>query len=176
MVNEDNVPLVLKAASFAAVRHKGHKRADGVTPYFSHVTRVAMILRHVFDLDDEEVLAAAFLHDTLEDTGTDYDEIAEVFGNVVADYVVGLTKNMLLPKARREQDYEQRLLAAPQAVRIAKLADLYDNLTDRVGSPKMAKTLETANRLTKAFTGTFDTDCGRGALQKVQSLIDRVSK
>ena len=99
------VQAVLRAASFAARKHHGQTRADNQTPYFSHVARVTLILTHVFGCDDEEVLTAALLHDTIEDTATDYDEIAELFGTQVADYVVTLTKNVMLPKQEREEDY-----------------------------------------------------------------------
>ena len=92
------VQTMLRAASFAARKHHGQTRADNQTPYFSHVARVTLILSHVFGCEDEEVLTAALLHDTIEDTATDYDEVAEWFGPRVADYVVTLTKNVMLPK------------------------------------------------------------------------------
>ena len=107
------VQTMLRAASFSARKHHGQTRADNVTPYFSHVARVTLILAHVFGCYDEEVLAAALLHDTIEDTATDYDEVAELFGERVADYVVTLTKNVMLPKQEREEEYAARLAAAP---------------------------------------------------------------
>ena len=121
------VQSVLRAASFAARKHHGQTRADNQTPYFSHVARVTLILAHVFGCDDEEILTAALLHDTIEDTATDYDEVAELFGTRVADYVVILTKNVMLPKQEREEEYFERLADAPEPVMIAKMADLYDN-------------------------------------------------
>ena len=126
--------MVLRAASFAARKHHGQTRADNQTPYFSHVARVTLILTHVFGVQDEEVLTAALLHDTLEDTATDYDELAGLFGARVAAAVVLLTKNVMLPKKEREEDYVQRLRKAPEEVMIAKMADIYDNLSDRVHS------------------------------------------
>ena len=108
------VQSLLRAASFAARKHMGQKRADGVTPYFSHVSRVTLILSHVFGVRDEELLTAALLHDTLEDTATDYDEIEDHFGARVADMVVLLTKNNMMPKERREDEYAARLIAAPE--------------------------------------------------------------
>ena len=106
--------MVLRAASFAARKHHGQTRADNQTPYFSHVARVTLILTHVFGVHDEEVLTAALLHDTLEDTATDYDELAALFGERVAAAVVLLTKNVMLPKKQREEDYVQRLRKAPE--------------------------------------------------------------
>ena len=166
--------LLLRAASFAARKHHGQMRADNRTPYFSHVARVTLILTHLFGVEDEAVLAAALLHDTLEDTATDYDEIAEQFGPLIAEYVVQLTKNVMLPKARREADYEARLCRAPEPVLIAKMADLYDNLSDRINSPKLHKTAETAERLLGAFAPRLETGTGRKAHHALESLLGQI--
>lgn len=168
--------MMLRAASFAARKHVGQKRADGITPYFSHVARVAFILTHVFGVRDERLLAAAFLHDTLEDTATDYDEIEEEFGGSVADAVVLLTKNNMLPKRKREREYEQRLRAAPERVQIAKMADLYDNLSDRVTSIKILKTTATAERLLRAFGPGLRTEVGRAAHTKTSLLLRKIKR
>jgi (p)ppGpp synthase/HD superfamily hydrolase len=123
-------PLWLHAASFAARAHRHQLRKDGVTPYFAHCVRVAMVVRDVFGCDDEIALCAAYLHDTIEDTPTDYDDIEEAFGRQIADLVAALTKNMLLPEARREADYDARLAQADWRARLVKLADAYDNFVD----------------------------------------------
>ncbi len=168
------VQAVLRAASFAARKHHGQTRADNQTPYFSHVARVTLILSHVFGCDDEEILTAALLHDTIEDTSTDYDEVAELFGERVADYVVTLTKNGMLPKQEREEEYAERLAGAPEAVKIAKMADLYDNLSDRVHSPKLRKTAATAEKLLAMFDETLQSRLGRSAHAKLSVLLEEV--
>ncbi len=165
---------VLRAASFAARKHQGQTRADNLTPYFSHVARVTLILSHEFGVTDEDVLTAALLHDTIEDTATDYDEVAALFGTRVAEYVVLLTKNVMLPKKEREEDYVARLSKAPEPVMIAKMADLYDNLSDRVHSPKLPKTAATAERLLKVFGRSVETAIGRAAHQKLERLLHEV--
>lgn len=119
-----------RAASHAARAHEHQARKDGKTPYVAHVFRVAMTARHVFGCEDEVVLAAALLHDTIEDTPTDFDEIEELFGVEVARCVAALTKNMLLPEAEREPEYDARLAAAGWRARLIKLADVYDNFSD----------------------------------------------
>lgn len=168
------VQSMLRAASFAARKHQGQTRADDRTPYFSHVARVTLILAHVFGCEDEEVLTAALLHDTIEDTATDYDEIAELFGERVAEYVVTLTKNVMLPKQEREEEYAARLTAAPEEVMIAKMADLYDNLSDRVHSPKLRKTAATAERLLALFGERIETRIGLSAHAKLSALLEEV--
>ena len=170
------VQAVLRAASFAARKHHGQTRADNLTPYFSHVARVTLILSHVFGCDDEEILTAALLHDTIEDTATDYDEVAELFGTRVADYVVTLTKNVMLPKQEREEEYAARLAAAPEPVMIAKMADLYDNLSDRIHSPKLRKTAATAEKLLGIFGEKLETRLGRSAHAKLSVLLEEVKQ
>ena len=54
------------------------------TPYVSHVFRVCLTTRHVFGVDDEATLTAAVLHDTIEDTTTDFDDIEKQFGAEIA--------------------------------------------------------------------------------------------
>ena len=59
-------------------------RKDGQTPYAAHPFRVCLVVRHVFGLDDPDFLAAALLHDTIEDTTTDFYDVAEKFSPTVA--------------------------------------------------------------------------------------------
>src|SRR5688572_12897029 len=92
------------AVSFAARVHAGQLRKDGRTPYAAHPMRVALTVRHVFGVDDETALVAALLHDVIEDTKTDYDDILEAFGREAADAVAALTKDGRLPEARREAE------------------------------------------------------------------------
>lgn len=171
---DNPLQAILRAASFASRKHHGQMRGDNLTPYFSHVARVTLVLVHLFGVDDEDTIAAALLHDTLEDTATDYEEIEHIFGETVATYVVLLTKNPLLPKKQREEDYQQRLSAAPEPVIIAKMADLYDNLSDRINSPKLRKTAATATRLLKVFVTRVRTPAGRRAHEKLSALLEEV--
>lgn len=124
------LPLWQAAVAFAARAHRHQIRKDGATPYVSHVYRVALTVSQIFGCHDETVLAIALLHDTIEDTTTDYDDIQERFGQTVADGVAALTKNMALPEPIREPAYDQQLAAAPWYVRLVKLADAFDNLCD----------------------------------------------
>jgi (p)ppGpp synthase/HD superfamily hydrolase len=122
--------LPFEAAAFAARAHQHQKRKDNQTPYVSHVFRVCLVVRHVFGFDDPRMLAAALLHDTIEDTATDCDDIIERFGPEVAKWVAALTKDMRLPHDERESTYAKALTAADWQVKALKLADIYDNLGD----------------------------------------------
>lgn len=123
-----------RAARFAARAHRHQVRKDGVTPYFSHPCRVAMTVAVVFGCVDEVALSAALLHDTIEDTTTDFDDLAEEFGVEVAEIVASLTKNMAMPEKVREADYAARLSKADWRARLIKLADQHDNVCDAVAS------------------------------------------
>jgi guanosine-3',5'-bis(diphosphate) 3'-pyrophosphohydrolase len=131
--------VLFEAIAFAARAHRHQVRKDGVTPYVSHVFRVAMVVRQVFGINDPRVLAAAALHDTIEDTTTDYDDIAGHFGADVAGWVVALTKDMRLPEPEREAAYLRQLVAADWPVAVCKLADIYDNLGDSIHMPAASR-------------------------------------
>ncbi len=132
----ENIPMsdpnaiIFEAAAFAARAHKNQIRKDGQTPYISHPFRVCLVVRHIFGFDDPKMLTAAILHDTIEDTTTDFDDIIERFGPVVAKWVVALTKDMRLENDVREAEYAKGLAAADWQVKVLKLADVYDNAGD----------------------------------------------
>lgn len=126
----DSKNVLWDAIAFAARAHRHQIRKDGQTPYVSHVFRVAMILCHVFGVDDERIIAAAVLHDTIEDTLTDFDELVEQFGTEIAGWVAVLTKDKRLPEPERETTYIVGVCAADWPVHMIKLADLYDNIQD----------------------------------------------
>jgi guanosine-3',5'-bis(diphosphate) 3'-pyrophosphohydrolase len=91
---------------------------------------VCLIAREVFGVKDHEVLTAAVLHDTIEDTTTDYDDIVATFGENVARWVAALSKDKRLADEDREVAYCRALVSGGQAVHLLKLADIYDNLSD----------------------------------------------
>lgn len=138
--------LVLRASLFAFRAHDGQTRSDD-SPYIDHPTRVAGLLGE-YGVSNPETVAAAWLHDTIEDCGVTRDQLAEFFGDQVADTVEELTnivesKNLskrvtwtfrhasLLEHARRMSD----------SAKWIKLADRLDNLSDSQGSwkPKRLK-------------------------------------
>ena len=125
----DSLKTLLDATAFAARAHAGQLRKDGKTPYFSHAFRVCLVIRDVFGVADHQVLTAAVLHDTVEDTTTDFEDL-EQFGSEVAGWVALLSKDKRLPEAERERAYVESLSRAPWQVRLCKLADMFDNLMD----------------------------------------------
>jgi guanosine-3',5'-bis(diphosphate) 3'-pyrophosphohydrolase len=140
--------LVQNAIAFAARAHRHQVRKDGQTPYVSHCVRVMMTVSQVFGIHDPKVLAAAMLHDTLEDTTTDFDDLANLFGQEVAGWVAALTKDMRLPEADRERAYVTALIASPWTVMVCKLADIFDNLCDTatLAPATRARTIERSHQ------------------------------
>jgi guanosine-3',5'-bis(diphosphate) 3'-pyrophosphohydrolase len=120
---------LLDAVAFAARAHEGQYRKDRKTPYVSHSFRVCLVAREVFGVTDHQLLTAAVLHDTVEDTTTDFEDL-ECFGSEVARWVALLSKDKRLPEVERERAYVEGLSRAPWQVRMCKLADMFDNLTD----------------------------------------------
>jgi len=144
---------LLEAVAFAARAHRGQVRKDKETPYASHAFRVGLVLRHVFSFDDPRMLMAAILHDTVEDTTTDHDDLQEQFGPEVANWVAALTKDKRLPEDEREAAYVAQLVQAPWQVKACKLADVFDNLMDSTHTkPELrARTFRNSHRYLNAL-------------------------
>ncbi|MEM9082559.1 MAG: HD domain-containing protein [Planctomycetota bacterium] len=146
------IDLWQRAASYAALMHASQRRKDGVTPYFAHPARVALVIREVFEVADPICLAAAYLHDVIEDTPADYDDVVERFGTPIATVVAAMTKDMRLPEPEREQAYDEQLLRADWRARLVKLADVYDNLCDRVTRIDTRSPKQGVERVERAIT------------------------
>jgi (p)ppGpp synthase/HD superfamily hydrolase len=116
--------------AFATDAHEGQVRKYVETPYIEHPLRVAKLL---FDLGmSYEVVAAAILHDTVEDCDTTADDIFERFGQVVADLVFWVTDEEYPVDAKpnrkiRQEIARDRLAKAPIDAKNIKLSDMYDN-------------------------------------------------
>lgn len=137
-------PDWMDAAAAAARWHLGQTRRDGRTPYAAHCFRVAMIVRHDFGCEDENALSIALLHDVIEDTPADYDDVLEGFGERVARGVAALTKDMRLPEPEREPRYDRQIEESDWRPKIVKLADTIDNLLD--SEKPTGKSLEKCRR------------------------------
>ena len=155
MPERDRQGLLAAAEEFARHKHRHQFRRDGVTPYIEHPKGVMAIVRDEFGVSDVDTLAAALLHDTIEDTATDYDEVSERFGKRVADYVAALTKDKRLPEAKRERAYFAQLARAPLAVRLCKIADSLHNVrdSDAAHRPKAVKKARKLLQIYRASRG-----------------------
>ncbi|MDQ2746001.1 MAG: HD domain-containing protein [Acidobacteriota bacterium] len=133
---KNNLPKFLQAITFAAKKHATQKRkgADG-EPYVNHVLEVANLLANVGQVDDFDVLIAAVLHDTVEDTDTTEAEIAEKFGAEVAKMVMEVTDDKSLPKAERKQLQIAHTPHLSNGAKLIKLGDKSSNIRDVTENP-----------------------------------------
>src|ERR1700757_2349098 len=113
------IRIVSEAAELAARRHNGMARKGrGNEPYINHLAEVANLLSAATDGGDAELVAAGWLHDTIEDTVTTQDELAQRFGLRVAGLVAEVTDDMSLPKSERRR---RQIVDAPHKSAGAKL-------------------------------------------------------
>jgi guanosine-3',5'-bis(diphosphate) 3'-pyrophosphohydrolase len=166
---------LLTAIAFAARAHHGQMRKDGRTPYVSHVLRVCTIVRTIFGFDDQRMLTAAVLHDTIEDTTADFDDIEQNFSQEIAEWVALLSKDKRLPESKREEVYMKGLQRAPWQVQICKLADIYDNLLDsaQLAPERRGHTYERLRGYIEALEASAHPQTQR-ALAAVKELLNSV--
>ncbi len=173
-----NRRLWQEAASFAARAHAGQTRRDGKTPYAAHPFRVAMTIRDLFGCDDDACLAGALLHDTIEDTPVDYDDIEKLFGREVADVVAAMTKDMRLPEPDREPAYDEQLTKAGWRAHLVKLGDTHDNMIDAIatgnrGIKKMRARCQRAIAIAQPSLGKEHVARAIGVLEELLGGLDK---
>jgi guanosine-3',5'-bis(diphosphate) 3'-pyrophosphohydrolase len=128
---KQDMALLEEAVAYAMDAHSEQKRATG-EPYIIHPLAVAEILTELEM--DQETLCAALLHDTVEDTGITKDEIAERFGEDVANMVDGVTKLDKVSFHSKEElqaeNFRKMFLAMAKDIRVViiKLADRLHNM------------------------------------------------
>ncbi|MEL6868479.1 MAG: bifunctional (p)ppGpp synthetase/guanosine-3',5'-bis(diphosphate) 3'-pyrophosphohydrolase [Pseudomonadota bacterium] len=134
----EQIELVARAYEFGAAAHHGQKRKSGA-PYISHPVAVATILAEM--RMDAETIAAAILHDVIEDTPAAADELEAQFGKAVTTLVEGVTKlDQVQFKSRAEaqaSSFRKMLLAMVEDIRVilVKLADRLHNMRTMESMP-----------------------------------------
>ncbi len=137
-----NEALLNRAYVYAMKAHGEQTRASG-DPYFSHPLEVAAILTDL-KLDDSTI-AAALLHDTIEDTSTTRAEIDQMFGHDIGALVDGLTKlkklELVTKEAKQAENLRKLLLAIADDVRVllVKLADRLHNMRTLSHMPAVSR-------------------------------------
>lgn len=132
----DPIALILRATQFAAHKHRNQRRKDAnASPYINHPIALANILRHEGKVEDAAVIAAALLHDTIEDTETSYEELRGLFGAKVAGIVAEVTDTKWLRKGSRKRLQISKAGRASEGAKLVKLADKIANLRDIIANP-----------------------------------------
>ena len=127
-----NLDLIRSAFHFAEEHHRGQNRKDG-SPFITHPLAVAQIVAEELHLDSESI-AAALLHDTIEDTSATHEDIARCFSPTIADIVEGVSKLTRVQAASKAEEQMENLrkmlLAMSKDIRVIliKMADRLHNM------------------------------------------------
>lgn len=133
---DEGMRLVLGAAKFAADKHRKQRRKDAdASPYINHPLALADILIGEGGVDDPTVLAAALLHDTVEDTETSIEELEDLFGPKVSSIVAEVTDDKTLEKAERKRLQVAKASGKSDGAKLVKLADKISNIRDIATAP-----------------------------------------
>jgi guanosine-3',5'-bis(diphosphate) 3'-pyrophosphohydrolase len=168
-----NTALILRAARFAAEKHKRQRRKDvDGSPYIHHPLEVALVLAAEGGVEDPETLAAALLHDTLEDTATTPAELVALFGEKVAGIVGEVSDDKRLPKAVRKEEQVRHAPELSAEAKLVKLADKISNMRDILAFPPADWS---SARRQEYFDWAFRVIAGvRGAHPVLEGVFDEV--
>ena len=140
-----SIPLLFKALAFSAKKHTKQRRKDlDQSPYINHPIALANILSKR-GIVDGNVLCAAILHDTIEDTETTEKELVEEFGKKITSIVLEVTDDKNLEKSVRKQKQIDHAATISHEAKLVKLADKIANLTDILDSPPSDWSMERKN-------------------------------
>ena len=122
--------LAREAYEFAKAAHEGQERKGDGSPYIRHPVELARLLQ-AEGHDDQELLAAAFLHDVVEDSDTTLEEIEEAFGSGVRELVGAMTEDKdIEPYERRKEHHRVQVEAGGDRAVLIYAADKVANLRD----------------------------------------------
>ncbi|MBZ9678689.1 HD domain-containing protein [Mesorhizobium sp. ES1-1] len=169
-VTPRDVRRIAQAALFAAHAHKDQMREDMGDPYLVHLAEVAALCAGIKPLDPV-LLAAAWLHDTLEDTDTDEATLRGEFGEAVAALVADVSDPPgLKGKARRQRQVDHTARAGLRTKRL-KLADRTSNVDEELNAPDERFRAKSAARYLKWSHRVVDV-C-RGAAPELEARFDK---
>ena len=136
MFDENDLYLILRAVKYSADKHR-HQRRKGKEelPYINHPIEVAEILWTKGRIRDVQTIAAAVLHDTIEDTDARPEEIKELFGEDVLSLILEVSDDKSLPKAVRKLLQVEHAPSISVRAKQIKLGDKIVNVRDIANSP-----------------------------------------
>jgi GTP diphosphokinase / guanosine-3',5'-bis(diphosphate) 3'-diphosphatase len=136
MVMASEIMLLARAWRVAAERHVNQRRkGKSAEPYVNHLAEVAELVAEATQGDDPHLVAAAVLHDTVEDTGLTQADLAAQFGADVAGLVAEVTDDKTLPKDERKLRQIEHASEISHRAKLLKLADKTSNLRSLANSP-----------------------------------------
>lgn len=133
---DDGVLLIARAMDFAARAHADQRRkGEAAEPYVNHLAEVARLVAEATQGGDPVLVAAALLHDSIEDVGVTAAQLEHAFGADVARVVEEVTDDKTLTKAERKRRQVATVAKKSARARMLKLADKTSNLRAIVASP-----------------------------------------
>jgi len=170
-MDDKNLTILFQALSFAAHKHRDQRRKDDHgSPYINHPIAVARVLCEEAGVSDTQVLCAALLHDTVEDTDTSPEELEAKFGPDIRSVVMEVTDDKRLNKAERKRLQVERAAGVSDAAKLIKLADKICNLRDVVDAPPVS--WELARRQAYFDWARKVAEQVRGTNARLESLFD----
>lgn len=165
----------IAAIAFAAEKHKDQRRKDAeASPYINHPIALANVLVNEAGIDDERVLIAAILHDTIEDTETTVQELVKRFGQEVADIVLEVTDDKSFAKDERKRLQVTHARSISRRAKLVKLADKICNVRDIADCPPASWSLKRRREYISWAASVVDQL--RGVHPELERLFDDVCK
>lgn len=173
MTPQRGAGLVLKALQFAARKHRDQRRKGSKRyPYINHPIALAHVLWFEGGVRDGVTIAAALLHDTLEDTQTSAQELRGHLGKTVTEVVEEVTDTKFLKKESRKRVQIARARHSTRRARLVKQADKICNLRDMLADPPSGWPIE---RVRKYFDWAKRVvDETRGTSEPLERHFDRL--
>jgi len=172
----DSEDIIIQAKKFAFEKHKNQKIRSGIFPYSYHLEGVVSRLKNL-GISEKNILCAAWLHDIIEKTDVNFDQLNEIFGREVAVIVLSLTKDNNLLKKDKEAQYVNQLKSATLSAKIIKLCDISANLKDIVDSPispsQKSKQIKKLIHYLRAIKNEIIEN--KSAYPKIQEIFDGVN-
>lgn len=173
-MTEFPLSAILRAAAFAADKHRTQRRKDHASsPFINHPLAVANVLA-AHGVTDPVVIQAALLHDTVEDTETTRDEIEREFGSEVAGVVMEVTDDKSLPKQERKRLQIEHAPHLSDRARLVKLGDKICNARDVSMNPP-AEWSRDRRREYVEWTQKVVAGC-RGVHPELEATFDAVTR
>jgi len=126
-----NLNKIFEAMAYAAEKH-AHQRRKGNNhvPYINHLIKVAKLVTECVHQPEDDLLVAAILHDVVEDTDVDEQEVARRFGEKAAFMVHQMSDDMSMPKKVRKAKQIEKAPGLSSDTKILKIADKIANIND----------------------------------------------
>lgn len=171
MSHTDTIILLTKAFEFAAIKHRHQTRKSDNSSYIIHPAGVASLLTDA-GITDSDIIIAALLHDTIEDTDTTLEEISELFNVRIAGIVVQVSDNRSLSQIERKKAQIVHAKTIQYEAKLVKLADKLHNLTALTTSRPVGWTDDIVSGY--FVWASFCVDAMRGTNSYLENALDNL--